>query len=234
MNNRSLSSRLIACRILNFRVRRYSIISTTRSTFSNNRSQTERNRIRLQSVTNSSRHNIRTRANRRRLRLLFNNILDLIRSRRHIIRHATTRMNRQHRFSKTIIRMPLRLINTRRITGHIMRQTRVQIGLIVRHTKRGTRTFTNLRNQTHRSSTTGLLILRNARDLNRNRVHLTNTYKTGTRNSNIQFSNIRMNRLSNNFHASQRTNDGNSSTKGHKLTMHQIIKTNEAYVNTLI
>lgn len=122
-------------------------------------------------------------------------------------------MNRQHRFSNTIIRMSFRLIHSRRIKRHIMRQSRMQISLFIRHTQRRTRILPYFGNKANRCSTPSLPILRDACHFNCNGVNFTNTYQSSNRNSNIQFSNISMNCLSNNFNASQFTRHRNSSTQ---------------------
>lgn len=135
-----------------------------------------------------------------------------------IIRHTSTRMHRQHSLSNTIIRVTIRLIKTRRIKRHIVRQTRVEISFIIRHTKRRARTLPHLSHQTHRSSTTGAPILRHTRHLNRNRMNLTHTNQTSHRNSNINIRNISMNSLPHHLNARKLPNHRDSSTKCTELT----------------
>lgn len=206
MNLSSTHSRQITSRITNNRRNRTRTLSTTRRLSNITRTQNLiTQRISLNRITNSSTTKPRTSTNRRRLRLLSHHILHFIRSRRNIVRHTTTRRNRQHSLSRITLSRLNSLLRTRRLMGHIMRQTRMKISLLHRITKRRTRPLTNLSHQTHRRSTLRTTNIRHISHRHRNRVNLTNTNKPSTRISIISLSHIRMTHLINTTHLSHTT-----------------------------
>lgn len=204
MNLSSTHGRQVTRSINPPRLSRHSILHTLRNTTYHSRPQ-KTIRITLKKISNRSRTTPRARTHRRRLRLLKYNILHLIGSSRHIIRHTPPRMNRQNSLSSTLLSRNITLLRIHRIRRHIVRQPSVKIRLLLGHTKGMTRQLSHLRSKATRSSTSRLVALRNNRNRHRNRMNLTHSNQARHGHRHITSRNLRMTTLTHNLKAGNPT-----------------------------
>lgn len=90
-------------------------------------------------------------------------------------------MHRQYRLGETTLLVANRHLYPGRVRGHIVRQSWVEIGLLLRVTQRGSRLFTYLGHQAYRSGTVSLLYTGNDSDRNSNGVYFAHTNEAHAR-----------------------------------------------------